>query len=80
MDILTTLLWLGETGWLRLLAERKAAYGLLKGGLEGLAGRLGLKLLATPANPISLGLAFPPEVLPPAKVCLPTGIPWALLS
>uniref|UniRef100_S4RAG1 O-phosphoseryl-tRNA(Sec) selenium transferase n=1 Tax=Petromyzon marinus TaxID=7757 RepID=S4RAG1_PETMA len=55
MDFLMTMLSLGQRGYKRLLAERKAMYTYLENKMKVLALENGEKLLHTPHNPISLG-------------------------
>ena len=58
VDLLITLLHWGADGWLAALAAREALYGHLKAGLERAAAEVGERLLATPLNPISLGVTL----------------------
>jgi len=58
LDLLLTLLHLGAAGWQAALAAREAVFPYLRAQLELVAAEVGERVLATPGNPISLGLTL----------------------
>eukprot|EP00892_Ulva_mutabilis_P011597 jgi/Ulvmu1/880/UM100_0033.1 len=56
VDLMITLLHLGQQGWERVLAEREEMYAYLKAQMEVAAADLGERLLHTPQNPISIAM------------------------
>ncbi|KAF6259689.1 selenocysteine synthase [Scenedesmus sp. NREL 46B-D3] len=58
LDLLVTLLHWGAAGWMRVLQQREELYGYLSVKLTQAAEQLGERVLATPGNPISLGLTL----------------------
>ncbi|XP_030418937.1 O-phosphoseryl-tRNA(Sec) selenium transferase isoform X2 [Gopherus evgoodei] len=58
LDVLITLLSLGESGYRQLLKERKEMFSYLSGQLRKLAEVYNERLLNTPHNPISLAMSL----------------------
>lgn len=58
LDVLITLLALGESGWRAKLAEREENFEYMKQCLTITAGKVGERLLATPGNPISMAVTL----------------------
>lgn len=58
VDVLATLLWLGQSGWTSLLQQREALYQHLHVCASRFCQEHGLRLLHTPGNPISMGIAL----------------------
>jgi O-phospho-L-seryl-tRNASec:L-selenocysteinyl-tRNA synthase len=58
LDLLVTLLHWGAAGWKRVLQQREELYGYLSEQLGQAAVQLGERVLATPGNPISLGMTL----------------------
>jgi len=58
LDVFVTLLSMGWAGYSRLLAERESTLNALRQGLAAVAARHGERLLATPHNPISIGMTL----------------------
>ncbi|KAK3262111.1 hypothetical protein CYMTET_29016, partial [Cymbomonas tetramitiformis] len=58
LDVLITLLSLGNTGWRRLLCEREEVYTYMKTSLGEVAARYGERALSSPKNPISIGMSL----------------------
>lgn len=65
LDLFITLLSMGEAGLRSLLRKRKQVHTLLREQLSALAARHGLRVLNTPHNPISVGLALSSSTVPP---------------
>jgi O-phospho-L-seryl-tRNASec:L-selenocysteinyl-tRNA synthase len=58
LDLLVTLLQWGAVGWTRVLQQREELYGYLSEQLGQAAAQLGERVLATPGNPISVGMTL----------------------
>jgi len=58
VDVLATLLWLGQSGWTSLLQQRESLYRHLQARASRFCQEHGLRLLDTPGNPISMGIAL----------------------
>jgi O-phospho-L-seryl-tRNASec:L-selenocysteinyl-tRNA synthase len=58
LDLLVTLLHWGAAGWTRMLQQREEVYGYLSEQLAQAAEQVGERVLATPGNPISLGMTL----------------------
>lgn len=55
MDVFITLLSIGRSGYLNMVAERKSLFEYLQNQLSQCAVRHGERLMSTKHNPISLG-------------------------
>ncbi|KAI9598851.1 o-phosphoseryl-tRNA selenium transferase-like protein, partial [Syncephalis fuscata] len=60
LDVFITLLTLGETGYRKLLSDRKEVYDYLSDQLSAIAVELGTRVLDTPRNDISMALSLEP--------------------
>ena len=58
VDLLITLLSMGQSGWIHLLQEREKNFALFRQKLVITANEIGEKLLCTPNNPISLAVSL----------------------
>lgn len=58
LDLFTTLLHLGASGWARLLSDRREKFAEFRERLGSLAAAHGERLLATPNNGISMGVTL----------------------
>lgn len=58
LDVLITLLSLGESGWLEKLAEREDTFEYMRTELQKTVAKHGERLLETPGNPISMGVTL----------------------
>ena len=58
LDVLITLLSMGEDGWRRVLREREEAHAYMLDRLKRVAAEHGERVLETPGNPISIGVTL----------------------
>lgn len=62
LDLFSTLLYLGASGWLALLDRRRALLPAFRSRLAEVAARHGERLLVTPHNDISMAVSLTPPV------------------
>jgi len=60
LDLFTTLLFLGASGWLSLLEQRRQMLPEFRRRLKAVANKHGERLLHTPNNQISMGVSLTP--------------------
>jgi O-phospho-L-seryl-tRNASec:L-selenocysteinyl-tRNA synthase len=58
LDLLITLLSMGENGYMDLLRERKRLLPILTAGLQALCEKHQLSILVSPKNSISIGVSI----------------------
>ena len=78
LDLLITLLAMGEMGYRQLLAERKRLIPVLRAGLKELCDRYGLAILPAAKNSISMGVSL--DAIDRATISPPTSISSASTS